>query len=206
MHFLLMLAPQTTAMLIEWRLGLSPRALQQGLASGRPGALLPLATHMLLHANLVHLVLNVAWLLPLGAAVARRLGAGDYKWGGARAVLLFLALFILSGVAGGALFVAFNLNSVTPAVGASGAIFGLLGALMRFWKGREMVRGVSSAPIVSLSDPFLVRMTIVNIGLNLAIGFLPQLFGFPKIAWEAHVGGYLFGLLAFPFFARAAAR
>lgn len=205
-HVLFYLLPQATAAILEWRMSLSPLALRQGLAQGRIGALSPLATHVLLHANFVHLFFNVVWLLPFGSAVARRLGAADYAWGSARSVVLFLTLFVLSGVTGGVLFVLLNLNSPTPAVGASGAVFGLLGALMRFWTGRDMPRGVSTAPIVPLSHPFLIRMTLANLGLNLLLAFAGPLLGFPKIAWEAHVGGYLFGLLAFPAFARAAAR
>ncbi|NWG71374.1 MAG: rhomboid family intramembrane serine protease [Parvularculaceae bacterium] len=205
-HLLLAALPRVTAFQIEWALSLSPLMVRQGLANGAPGALLPLATHMLLHANLVHLLFNIAWMLPLGAAVARRLGSADYEWGGAKSVLLFLALFIGGGVAGGLAFMFFNLNSATPAVGASGAIFALLGAAMRFWTGREMPRGASDAPIVPLSHPFLIRMTLANVALNLLMGFLPQILGAGRIAWEAHLGGYFFGLLAFPLFARAAAR
>ncbi len=206
MHLFLLALPRAFAFQIEWALSLSPLALRQGLAAGRLDALAPIATHILLHANFVHLFFNVAWMIPLGAAVARRLGAADYAWGGARSVMLFLALFVGSGIAGGLLFLLFNLDSFTPAVGASGAIFGLLGAVMRFWTGREIQRGISAAPIVPLGSPLVIRMTIATAGLNLAMAALPQIFGFGKIAWEAHLGGYLFGLLAFPFFARAAAR
>jgi membrane associated rhomboid family serine protease len=206
MHAFLMLLPKVSAMMIEWRLALSPLMVRQGLQNGRMDALLPLASHILLHANLVHLLFNVAWLLPLGSGVARRFGAADFQWGGPRAALAFLALFVSSGVVGGVAFVLFNSNSIAPAVGASGAIFGLLGGVMRFWTGREIPRGASSAAIVPLGNPFVIRMTIANVGLNLLLGLAPQLFGLPSIAWEAHLGGYFFGLLAFPLFARAAAR
>ena len=205
-HILMALAPQSVAIGLEWAYGLSPLKLREGLAAGRLSALAPLATYMLLHGGFRHLLLNLVWLLPLGAAVARRLGADEYRWGGARAVGLFISFYACSGVAGGLLYALFNSASATPAVGASGAVFGLLGAVARFWRGGEIARGPSSAPIVPLNDRFLLMFSGANILLNLLIGLLPQAFGFPRVAWEAHVGGYVFGLLAFPIFARAAAR
>jgi membrane associated rhomboid family serine protease len=73
-------------------------------------------TSMFLHGDLMHLVGNMAFLFILGAAVEVPLGAG---W--------FLALYLVSGLAGDALHYAVHPASTMPSVGASGAISGLMG-------------------------------------------------------------------------------
>jgi membrane associated rhomboid family serine protease len=87
----------------------------------------------------------------------------------------YLTLFLISGVAGsvGMLYLAPNQG----AVGASGAIFGMFGALVVIQR--------------KLGGP--IRQLIVLIIINLAIGIVP-IFG-SNIAWQAHVGGLVGGLL-----------
>ena len=73
-------------------------------------------TTMFLHGGLMHLLGNMVFLFILGVAVERVLGGGWY-----------LALYLLGGIAGDALFLAVHYGSSVPTVGASGAISGLMG-------------------------------------------------------------------------------
>ncbi len=81
-----------------------------------------LLTAMYLHGSLLHIVFNVMWIRNLGPAVTEVYGAG-------RAFLLF-------NVAGAAGFLASNLMSGVPTIGASGSIFGLLAALIVYGRRR----------------------------------------------------------------------
>ncbi len=79
-------------------------------------------THIFVHGGVVHLVINCAWLLAFGGAVATRIGSAR-----------FLILTVLTGIAGAALFLAFNWGRAVPMVGASGAVSGLMGCAFRFF-------------------------------------------------------------------------
>ena len=83
----------------------------------------------------------------------------------------FLALYLISGL-GGSVAVAL-LAFGTPVVGASGAVFGLLGALLVI--GRHIGANITGIVII--------------LGINLVIGFLPGM----GISWQAHVGGLVDG-------------
>lgn len=88
--------------------------------------------------------------------------------------LRFLALFLISGFAG-SLAVLLLTSPLQPVVGASGAIFGMFGA---FFIIQRRLGGNAT-------------QILILVAINLAIGFIP---GF-NIAWQAHVGGFLGGLL-----------
>jgi membrane associated rhomboid family serine protease len=162
-------------------------------------------THALVHGDAVHLAINSAWLLAFGSAVARRVGS-----------LRFLALFAASAIAGAALYLAFNTDSKSLAimVGASGAISGLVGGAFRFFfraleaDDPDGLSGASNwVPTMSLMEMARDRQARVAViawlVLNLVFAVLGPLFGWASsIAWEAHLGGFLLGLLAFPLFDR----
>lgn len=124
-----------------------------------------LLTSVFVHGSILHIALNMYTLWVFGQILEPLIG----KW-------RYLALFLISGVAGsvGMLVLAPN----TGAIGASGAIFGLFGALVVIQR--------------KLGGP--VRQLIVLIAINLALGFFP-IFGV-QIAWQAHVGGLVGGLVA----------
>lgn len=150
-----------------------------------------LVTHAFLHADLTHLVFNSLWFLVFGSIVARRTGT----W-------RFLALFLLTTVAGGLVHVLVYPQSMTPVIGASGAVSGILGASFRF-----ILRGwhtPTDAPLLPLFSRTVLLAALVWSLLNFAlgtIGFTPDGFG-ALIAWEAHMGGFLAGLVLFPLFDR----
>lgn len=179
-------------------------ARYSGFAAELPGgdlaSLTSFVTHMAVHGDLIHLGFNTAWLLAFGGALAKRLTAPA-----------FLAFALVCGIAGALLFWAVNPGLMAPMVGASGALSGLMGAVLRLLMSAadrdqvELLRIAPSAvPLAPLStalrDRRLWLVTAVWIALNmLAIAGI----GVPNdgiIAWEAHVGGFLCGVLGFGLF------
>jgi len=150
-----------------------------------PGGPLPfepwrLLTVLVTHSGFWHVGLNMLALWMIGGSLEPLLG----RW-------RFLALYLISGL-GGSIAVAL-LAPATSVVGASGAIFGLFGALLVI--GRHVGANIRGIAIV--------------IGINLAISFVPLLLGLfgggvsgPQISWQAHVGGLAVGALIGLIFAR----
>lgn len=173
-----------------------------GLAGELPGgdwaAATSFVTHMVVHGDATHLLFNSAWLLAFGGAIALRVG-------GAR----FLVFAVLTGIVGALAFLAINPGLLAPVVGASGAIAGLMGGTMRFmFAGLDAggVRGLREHPQEirlmplgeALRDKRVQLTTLVWLALNaLAVAGIGTGDGRGAIAWEAHIGGYLAGLLGF---------
>ncbi len=162
-----------------------------------PGGLLfaaaPFLTHALLHANFPHLLINGAFLLAFGSAVARQCG-----WG------RFLLLAACSAVGGAVFHLIFAQGSMIPMIGASGAVSGLMAAAFRLgalagpaWQALNIVM------IVPLHDRRLLIVCAVWLGLNAVVGLFVGQIGAQavQIAWQAHIGGFLAGLLIVPLFA-----
>ncbi|WDI31651.1 rhomboid family intramembrane serine protease [Hyphococcus flavus] len=165
----------------------------------------PLISHMFLHAGFMHLALNMLWLLAFGAPVARRMKAVDTlkSFTGFASAGLFVSFYLLCGIAGALAFIAFHPSEIIPMVGASGAVSGLMGGLVRFAFNRSTLFGPEYAAISPLSSNSVVVWSFFIIIMNVAIGlFGGVLTGGGMIAWEAHIGGYLFGLLSYPLFER----
>lgn len=181
-----------------------------GLADQLPGgeiaAYTSPITHMLLHADATHLAFNGAWLLAFGSILNKRMGGGR-----------FLAFSVLGGIAGVFLFYVLRPALADPVIGASGAISAMMGGVMRFlfvafdrhqsYLLREAPALIASMSLTEcLRDRRIILTTIVFIAINLltivGMGGLSMEPG--TIAWEAHIGGYVFGLLAFGLFDSAA--
>ncbi len=158
-------------------------------------------TYQLLHGDLTHLLFNSAWLLASGGAIAQRIG-------GAR----FLVFSILAGIAGALMFLIFHFGEPVPVIGASGAVSGLMGGAFRFFfaaidrGGFALFRdSPKSIPLMTvretLSDRRLQAAAAVLVLINLltVLGSSSLTSG-DGIAWEAHLGGFLFGLLSFQYF------
>ena len=131
------------------------------------GQIYRLFTCMFLHIGIFHLVCNIYSLYVIGKEVENLYGK-----------LKFLIIYILSGVSGSILSLAFNSNTISA--GASGAIFGLLGALLYFG---YYYRTYLGATIRSSVLPVII--------LNLVIGFMN-----PGIDNSAHIGGLVAGILS----------
>jgi membrane associated rhomboid family serine protease len=153
-------------------------------------------THIALHGDFTHLLVNCGWLLAFGTIVARRIRPGS-----------FLGLSAVSGIAGAALFLACNWGLAQPMAGASGAISGLMGGAIRFMFQPDDPRSSTPAPCMTVAEMMRDQRARLMIGSWIAVNMLfglvlGQLFAAGGIAWEAHIGGFLAGLLLFPWFDR----
>lgn len=127
-----------------------------------------LLTFGFLHGGILHIAFNLYALYGLGVLTERFFGTGRFLG------IYFTALF------GSSVLVTLFSSPGIPTVGASGAIMGLLGALLFFyWKYRTKIAGGRTY----LNE--LVKMAVINIG----IGFLPG------ISFWGHFGGFLAGVL-----------
>jgi membrane associated rhomboid family serine protease len=206
---LALLSPEQS---LWWTLALAfIPARYSGLADQIPGGsvadVTSFVTHMTVHADLTHLAFNSLWLLAFGSVLCARIGG-----------FRFVAFSIAGGISGALLFLVFNPGLAAPVIGASGAVSAMMGAVMRFLfsaidrgEGYLLRHQPSAIPAVTtmgaLRDRRIVLASIVFLGINLL-----AVIGFGKfgetgaIAWEAHIGGYLFGLFAFGLFDRVDAR
>src|SRR6202011_5202658 len=154
----------------------------------------PFFTMMFLHGGWLHLILNMWTLWLFGPTVEDRLGHGRY-----------LAFYLACGFAASITHVIFNPTSIIPALGASGAIAGLLGCYMRLF---PMARVVVVVPILFIPLFFEVY-AFVFIGLWFLIQvmqstmalLLPSAGG--DVAWWAHVGGFIAGFALGPLLVRS---
>lgn len=199
--------PRQAAWRLDYALGFVP-ARFAAVIGGDYGVVRgagPLLSHVFVHGNLTHIVVNAMGLAIFGTAVARRLRV---EGGGARNAGLFLGFFFASGVAGALCYGLVNAGSGILLVGASGAISGLMAGAMRFALRALAPYGPQEGPLAPLTAYPVVTASAVYVGFNLLTPLgLGRLIGAGlPIAWEAHVGGYLFGLLAFPLFDRAVRR
>jgi membrane associated rhomboid family serine protease len=160
-------------------------------------------TYAFIHGSATHLLVNSIWLLPFGSALARRLGT-----------LRFLAFFAATAAAGAAFHLATNFGSEQPVIGASAAISGCMAASVRFAFQRggplDLLRGgdaesyrVPAIPLVAaLRDTRIVVFLGAWFALNILFGLgTLAIAGMEQaIAWQAHIGGFLAGLLLFALF------
>jgi membrane associated rhomboid family serine protease len=121
-----------------------------------------LFTSMFLHASILHIAFNMFALYVIGTQVEQYLGRSRY-----------IGLYLVSGLAGGAGAVV--QAPFQPVVGASGAIFGILGAMLIIeWQLTGRLAGNAMTLIV----------------INLVISF-----AIPGISWGGHIGGLIGGIL-----------
>jgi membrane associated rhomboid family serine protease len=129
-------------------------------------------SYAFLHAGLWHLVSNLVALFVVGPSLARRVGPRG-----------FLAIWFASVVGGGLGFGLLS-SSPDPMVGASGALFGLVGAWhWRDWRQRR-ARGLPVRPLLQA----IVGLAVLNLAMWVLLSGL--------LAWETHLGGYLAGAAA----------
>jgi len=137
--------------LMFWGDAMHPQVMQPWRALG----------YMLVHGSFWHIGLNLLSLFMIGRILEPMLGRGR-----------FFTLYVLAGL-GGAVAVSLLSEPGTPVIGASGAVFGLLGALMVI--ARRLGGDITGI--------------LILLGVNLVIGFIPGL----GISWQAHVGGLVIG-------------
>jgi membrane associated rhomboid family serine protease len=155
-----------------------------------PGSLwdlaIPFVSHLFLHGDWGHVVINTLWLLAFGPIVARRFG----PW-------LFLLFFLVCGAAGAAAFLLFNWGGTDPVVGASGAVSGLMAAGLRLMPGMFAWAQPGEAPLAPTLSRQILSFTLIWAVMNVVVGLVGGAFmgASGPIAWQAHLGGYFAGLL-----------
>jgi membrane associated rhomboid family serine protease len=172
------------------------------LPGGEGAEIWTFLTYAFLHADWAHVGLNCLWLAAFGSPVAWRFGT-----------LRFLGFSAICAVAGAMLHLALHSNDMVPLVGASAAISGLMAAATRFAlfhgmpigavaAGNTAIYRQPAAPLVAiLRDGRVVAFLLIWFGTNALVGiFGSDTLSSGTIAWEAHVGGFLAGLLLFPLF------
>ncbi len=184
-------------------------ARYSGSAAELPGgyvtAVTSFVTYMVAHGGWMHLLVNVLWMLAFGTAVARRIGTRG-----------FFEFSILCGIAGALTHLVFHWGEMAPVVGASAAISGQMAGALRFIffarrEPGERAPDFSRAPLADLSttlrDHRIVGFLVFWLVLNAYFGLTSVSFGGASdgIAWEAHIGGFLCGLLTFGLFDRSSA-
>jgi len=210
-----------------WRLvEVSPARIARAAEAGDwAGLVRPYLGHMFFHINLVHYVVNLTAILTAGTLVFREMQAKTAP-GKSDPAAAFIAFFLLCGMAGAFAFVALNPKTYMPMIGASGAAAGLFGAVVLMIARRDW----SALPLVGAAKTIFVivaistALVIVNYVLFALFDSLLDLLQSNKLmlsripgwrsklniwlgggsAWQAHAGGYLFGLVAFPLFERMA--
>lgn len=131
------------------------------------GQIYRLFTCMFVHSDTMHILLNMYALYTIGPVVERYYGKGKY-----------LFIYIISGLLG-SVFSGVFMSADSISIGASGAIFGLLGSICYFtYYYRATLQGILRGSII----PVIV--------INLIIGFLS-----PSIDLSAHIGGLIGGIL-----------
>lgn len=146
----------------------------------------PFFTNMFLHGGWLHLILNMWTLWLFGPAVEDRLGSGR-----------FLIFYLVCGVAASVAHALFNATSIVPALGASGAIAGVMGCYLRLF---PYARVIVLVPILFL-PLFFELYAVLYVGfwflMQLLQGaselFSPSAGG--GVAWWAHVGGFVVGFI-----------
>jgi membrane associated rhomboid family serine protease len=147
----------------------------------------PFLTHMFLHGGWFHLLSNMWILFIFGDNVEDRLGSGR-----------FLAFYLLGGIGAGLLQSFISPDPNIPSLGASGAIAAVLGAYILFF---PRSRVITLVPLFFI--PWFIEIPAV---IFLGIWFVSQLFSgiasltaaageWGGVAWWAHIGGFVFGLL-----------
>lgn len=176
-------------------LGLAQYILSDGGAKPWTGL-----TYALLHGSWTHVAMNGVWLAAFGTPVARRVGPGR-----------FLVLAAATALAGALAYMAVHPRQVLPLIGASASVSGMMGAAAWFMFSPASPTAEGHAvepherPREALSGLLANRQILLFVAVWLVINYLSAAFAGPlgmtdaSIAWEAHVGGFLAGLILFPF-------
>jgi membrane associated rhomboid family serine protease len=156
---------------------------------------LSLFTSMFLHGGFMHLIGNMLYLWIFGNNIEDAMGHVRY-----------VVFYLVTGLAASLAHAFTNPGSIVPAIGASGAISGVLGAYLMLYPRAQV--------LILIPIGFFSRLMYVPAGVALGIWFLFQLVsgglsaGQPGggVAWFAHIGGFLAGMLLVGVFKRRSVR
>jgi membrane associated rhomboid family serine protease len=173
------LAPRSVWLIFDV-LGFVPARYSGGIELGWPGFVAPFA-YLFLHGDWMHLLVNLVTLAAFGAGVERRVGAST-----------MLSLYFLCGLVAAAAHFAVYPDSDDPVIGASGAISGLMAGALLVLRERGAMGG---NPLIYLAGVWIVVFTLPDL-LSLSVA------GGARVAWVAHIGGFVAGLVLFQAFVR----
>jgi membrane associated rhomboid family serine protease len=208
-HVLRYLLPEEQSAYLTALLAFVPARLTgaaQDLPGGDVATYTQFVTHLFVHGDLTHLLINSAWLLAFGSPVARRMDT-----------VRFLIFFVVCGIAGALFYAAVSSSALSMMVGASGAISGLMGGAFRFLfqalrdgDPAALAGEGSPPPLMSLAAAATDRRVLLAVFgwtvLNVVFAWgASGLVEGASIAWEAHLGGFYMGFLTFGLFDRAQA-
>jgi membrane associated rhomboid family serine protease len=155
-----------------------------------------LISALFVHGSWGHALTNAAFALAFATPVARFFGQSP----GGTAV--FFIFYLSCGVLSSLGYAAVHPHQAAPLVGASGAVSGLMGAASRLMDGRGRVGRILSSPVLGMGGAWLAVNLLIG---ALGSGFTPGVNG-ATVAWEAHVAGFLAGVLLIGPFAVLAPR
>ena len=169
----------------EFQFALIPHNVEAWLGGTLPAsyALLPFVSSMFLHASWWHVIGNMWFLNIFGDNVEDRLGHFGY-----------LIFYLLCGIGADLVHFVFNLNSTVPAVGASGAIAGVMGAYFVLYP-RARVLTWWLIFVVWLPAWLVLGLWFVGEFLGGAASLFTSATGAGGVAVWAHVGGFVTGVL-----------
>ena len=176
--------------------GVIPARLMAADGDSLPAFSQSLLTSMFLHGSLFHLLSNMWFLWIFGDNVEDRMGATR-----------FLFFYLLCGVLAGGAHIVFNIDSSLPTIGASGAVAGVLGAYMVSY---PYARILTLIPLLIIW-PIVELPALVVLGYWLLIQILSGAMSLTGtaaggVAWWAHVGGFVVGMLLVRAFAQPIVR
>ena len=190
----------THAESVVMRFGVIPDVLAHGdwglmrTSGGAIGSVVTPFTSMFLHGGVLHLGFNMLFLHVFGDNVEDVLGRGRF--------VAFYALCGLGAVAGQVLV---DTSSMVPMIGASGAISGVLAGYLILFPHARVVTLIPIFIFIRFVELPAAVFIIVWFGLQLVLGYLSLGLlseGGSGVAWFAHIGGFLAGLVSVRFFYR----
>jgi membrane associated rhomboid family serine protease len=192
---ILLIIANAMAFLYEWQLssptlkgfvfawGLIPIRFWSDPSSGWTNIL----TSMFLHGGWLHIISNMWVLLIFGDNVEERMGS-----------IRYLIFYLLSGAAAALLQTYILSQSAEPMIGASGAIAGVLGAYLILFPHSRIASLVPIFFIFTIMEIPAVIFLLFWFALQIYSGLFAVQAG---IAWWAHIGGFIFGVVMVSFFA-----
>lgn len=145
---------------------------------------------MFLHGGALHILSNMWFLHIFGDNVEDRMGH-----------IKFLVFYLLCGISASITYIAFDFHSTIPSIGASGAIAGVLGAYFIMFPNARILTLVPTFIPYFVELPafiFLGLWFVIQLYLGAFSLASPQAVG--GIAWWAHIGGFVAGIVLLPFF------
>lgn len=169
------------------RWGIVPVDTMEALAMRDLSVLATFFTAAFLHVGWLHLLINVLYLGVFGSAVERVIGSSR-----------FLLLYVVSAAVGGLAYVLSQPSSSAPAVGASAAVAGVIGAHLALAPGATLG---TLAPVLFFSPAANVSALLLLVIWLVAqlVSPIVSLTAAAGVAWWAHLGGFLGGLVLAPF-------